>query len=189
MKLKHKIALHSFALTGLFSTAAYQMYADELQGYALRLQREQSFSQLVAEIPKRYGIPKPIVDVVLEKESGGKPLKRFEPAHLAKYGKRITSDPEQAREWSSSHCAFQIMAWHLKFKPDGTRYDGGEWFDLYKPEKCVSEFARIWKDCERKSQGKTKWETERQTFLCYNGAEAYADSSMQKLGMRLVEEM
>lgn len=154
-------------------------------------EREQTFEDLVKEIPETYGIPSEIVQTVLVKESGGRAgAKRFEPGHLERFGKKISSDPETAREYSSSHCQFQVMAWHLKFGANGQREDRGNWYDLYNPEVCVREFARIWIECEKRwKDAPNKVAKYQKAFECYNGSERYADDAMNRLARLAIEKL
>lgn len=149
------------------------------------------FEELVKEIPDTYGIPAEVVQVILQKESsGGKQgLKRYEAHHLERYGKRISSDTETAREYASSHCPFQIMGWHLKFAADGSRQDRGNWYDLYNPETCVREFARVWIECEKQHKGKEPFEKYYRSFECYNGSEQYAREAITQLSRLAVKRI
>lgn len=149
------------------------------------------FDELVKEIPETYGIPAEVVKVVLQKESGGREgAKRYEPQHLERYGKRISSDLETAREYASSHCQFQIMGWHLKFAADGTRQDRGDWYDLYEPETCVKEFARVWLECEKRwKDAPSKVAKYQKVFECYNGSEKYAHDAMNRLARLAIEKI
>jgi hypothetical protein len=142
-----------------------------------------TFNDLVREIPKRYGIPKELVWVTLKKESGGKRSAiRFEPHHLKRYGYKITENTDEARMYASSHCQFQIMAWHLKFDDKGRPANFGEWSDLYQPEVCVRQFARIMTNClNRHVDAPSRYDQIERAFECYNGSKDYARDAMAQL--------
>lgn len=154
-------------------------------------EKEETFDELVKEIPETYGIPSEVVQTVLVKESGGRAgAKRYEPGHLERFGKKISSDPETAREYASSHCEFQVMGWHLKFGANGQRENRGDWYDLYDPETCVREFARIWIECEKRwKDAPDKVTRYQKAFECYNGSEKYAHDAMNRLARLAIERL
>lgn len=103
---------------------------------------------------------------------------RYEPSQMAR-AQKITSNPEQQRQYASSHCALQIMGWWAP------KYNL-TWSDLYDPETCFEVGMNILANCHERQKG-TKVDKIRGALICYNGSEKYADVVLARIGTLLIE--
>jgi hypothetical protein len=137
---------------------------------------------LIERIPPQYGLSPLVAAAMVEQESGGKKdAIRYEPGQLER-ARKITSNPEQQRMYASSHCALQVMGWHMP------RFNLS-WADLYDTETCVEVSMTILKDClDKQHTKKNKYEKLYGALACYNGSEKYAQAILGRLGTMLIEK-
>lgn len=185
--VKPLILLGVGVTTSLIGNDAYRTMAGE----KFEPVKPRTFKELVYEEASELKIPHVVVDAIWRQESGGKDtmmVAKFEPHHLKRYGYKISNNEEIARAYSTSWCPLQVMGWHLKFSPDGKRWNRGEFYDLMKPEKCAEEGLRVLNDCRVKNtqHNKTDWE---KTAECYNGSAVYAKNFKQRVMSELFNNL
>lgn len=140
---------------------------------------KRTIEELLKEIPEKYGISPLLAAAIVDQESGGRMNAiRYEPSQMARAAK-ITSNPEQQRQYASSHCALQIMGWWAP------KYNL-TWSDLYDPETCFEVGMNILANCHERQKG-NKVEKIRGALICYNGSEKYADVVLARIGTLLIE--
>lgn len=140
-----------------------------------------SLSELIDEIPPRYGIPPIVVRAIIHQESNGKKNAiRFEQSQMGRAAK-ITSDPQQQRMLASSHGPMQILGWWSKeYQID--------WSDLYDLRTNVEVGCAILKRGLDRHKGKGKYEQLRRALAEYNGSDVYAQQVLGRIGQELIEE-
>ena len=138
------------------------------------------FAELMEDAPHEYGISKPILDILVAKESGGNMASiRFEPGHMKRAAK-FSSNKEQQRMYASSHCALQVMGWWAP------KFDL-RWSDLYDPATCMRVGTTIFKDClSRHKEEKTNVAQIQKAATCYNGSKEYGKDFVKRLGAYLI---
>lgn len=188
MKLKRAL-VHVTGVSSLFAAAFFSYDLPDLNRTTLKIIERRTLQETIAAIPKDCGIPSELTSVILAQEVRGEKSEtdkiaavKYEPGHLEKYGKKISNNPEVAREYASSHGAFQIMGWHCKFNFDGSRADRCEWYQLHDIEISKREYCRIMNDCRAKNErADTAQSKYYGIFKCYNGSDKYASEALEQL--------
>ena len=150
-----------------------------------------SVDELLNEIPRQHGIPREVIEVLIEKESAGRRSddKRCEwqSDYWLSQAKKITNDPEQRDAYRCSYGVMQVAGWHAP------RY-GLTWADLTDVRTNVEVGTAIFAACYNQAKDQQtrgiSYDALRRAYRCYNGAgpraEAYADHAMQLLTKRVI---
>lgn len=191
---KLKIYFYSFcamALCGWSGKVAHDIYGTvgllQLAGVQLPVRTKKIEVEKIIEVKrprlkfaealeKRMEIAKVpafIVRGVLKRESSEMPRTmgrvKYEDSYRA-FGQTKATQPDEVRAWASSHCPFQIMAWHAAKA-------GLDWSDLYDPEVCVHFGMKILEECWERAKSYSNREKVARLGRCYNGGSVTATDS------------
>jgi soluble lytic murein transglycosylase-like protein len=149
--------------------------------------KDEAYREAIETIPQKYGIPKIVMEVLIEKESAGNMTAvRFEP-HVMARAKKISGNDGEQRMLSSSHGLAQILG--------TTAHEMGvHWSELYDPitniDTASAYLAKRKQECS-KSQ-KTEYDRIKCAARGYNGsgqmAERYSQDFMERLARRIINE-
>jgi len=143
---------------------------------------EPTFDELITRIPPMHGVPQEVVQVLLDKESGGQmDAIRYEPHHMKRVAK-YSGNEHQRRMYASSHCAFQVMGWHMPAR-------NMSWADLYKPRVCIETAMEVWSSCIKRHAGKPAYDMYEYAARCYNGSQAYGKDFVYRLSRLAVAKL
>ena len=188
MKLKRAL-VHVTGVSSLFAAAFFSYDLPDLNRTTLKIIERRTLRETIAAIPRDCHIPAELTSVILSQEVRGEASEldklsavKYEAGHLEKYGKKISNNPEVAREYASSHGPFQIMGWHGKFNSDGSRADRCEWYQLHDLEISKREYCRVMNNCISKNEN-VEPATKKYygIFKCYNGSDKYAAEALEEL--------
>lgn len=135
-----------------------------------------SISQLILEIPPKYGISPMIFESMIEQESRGKlrAIKsEYDKPKQRRRAERYSSDKAEVKMLASSHGPAQVMGYNAAAR-------GLDWRELYKPAVNIEVASAILGSCLLKHKGKKPYQKLRQALICYNGSSAYADEVIKE---------
>lgn len=186
-----KVTLLAISLSGAVVGAVYYTtqpsVIERIVKVPFERSKEEAYKEAIETIPQKYGIPKIVMEVLIEKESGGNVTAvRFEP-HVMARAKKITNNDGEQRMLSSSHGLCQLLG--------TTALEMGiSWSDLYDPltniEAGSAYFAKKKEECANKHR--SEYDKLKCAAKAYNGtgarAEQYSQDFMERLARKIVEE-